>query len=188
MSKLLINEPPLLVPIELVMRIGLKQSVILQGLIDISERESINFDGENWFRCNMDDLYKNHLNFVGIGVFRRAIEALKKIGFVYTSNQFNETLLDATNWWYIDFDAINSILILPENPNIRKTYVKKKIPNRIRQHIFERDGKICLHCGASERLSVDHIKPESKGGTMNFSNLQTLCVSCNSKKGSKWQL
>ena len=62
MSKLLINEPPLLVPIELVMRIGLKQSVILQGLIDISERESINFDGENWFRCNMDDLYKNHLS------------------------------------------------------------------------------------------------------------------------------
>ena len=47
MSKLLVNEPPLLVPIELVMRIGLKQSVILQGLIDISESESINFDGEN---------------------------------------------------------------------------------------------------------------------------------------------
>ena len=187
MSKLLINENPLLVPIELVMRIGLKQSVILQGLINISEKESINFDGENWFRCNMDDLYKNHLNFVGSGVFRRAIEALKKIGFVYTSNQFNETLLDATNWWYIDFDAINSVLELPGNPKLRKTYVKKKIPNRIRQHIFKRDGNICLHCGTGERLSIDHIQPESKGGTLNFSNLQTLCVSCNSKKGSKWQ-
>lgn len=52
-----------------------------------------------------------------------------------------------------------------------------------RNTIFKRDGYKCRRCGSPEQLSVDHIIPKSKGGTDDQHNLQTLCHSCNSRKG-----
>jgi 5-methylcytosine-specific restriction endonuclease McrA len=34
-------------------------------------------------------------------------------------------------------------------------------------------------------MTVDHRIPKSKGGSDDLSNLQTMCHSCNHKKGSK---
>lgn len=45
----------------------------------------------------------------------------------------------------------------------------------------------CVKCGATENLTIDHIKPLSKGGTNSKRNLQCLCGPCNWKKGSKWK-
>lgn len=50
--------------------------------------------------------------------------------------------------------------------------------------IFDRDDWTCQHCGTHCNLTVDHIVPRSKGGTDDPSNLQTLCGSCNSRKGA----
>jgi 5-methylcytosine-specific restriction endonuclease McrA len=46
-------------------------------------------------------------------------------------------------------------------------------------------GHRCLRCGAREDLSVDHVYPLSLGGPNVLDNLQVLCVSCNSLKGSE---
>lgn len=54
----------------------------------------------------------------------------------------------------------------------------------VRARIFERDGMKCLHCGAIDRLAVDHIIPVCRGGGDEDLNLQTLCIPCNSKKGA----
>lgn len=40
----------------------------------------------------------------------------------------------------------------------------------------------CGKCGSTERLSIDHIIPVSKGGHHSMDNVQPLCVSCNSGK------
>jgi len=62
---------------------------------------------------------------------------------------------------------------------------KKKIPTHLRVKVFERDSYRCVHCSGWIDLCADHIIPESKGGLTAFENLQTLCRSCNSKKGAK---
>ena len=64
-------------------------------------------------------------------------------------------------------------------------YRKKKISHQKRKQVFERDAYRCKHCETHFDLTVDHIIPESKGGTLSLSNLQTLCRSCNSSKGVK---
>lgn len=60
---------------------------------------------------------------------------------------------------------------------------KKKISPKLALSIYRRDGFRCKHCGLTGDLTVDHILAESKGGSSNEENLQTLCRSCNSKKG-----
>lgn len=46
------------------------------------------------------------------------------------------------------------------------------------------DGK-CLKCGTKENISADHVVPLSRGGSGTIDNIQPLCKSCNSSKGTK---
>lgn len=70
-------------------------------------------------------------------------------------------------------------------PRSRKITAKVPIPMDLRWRVWERDNFTCLGCGTRRRLSVDHILAESLGGTLRLDNLQTLCCSCNSKKGAR---
>lgn len=56
----------------------------------------------------------------------------------------------------------------------------------IREFIFKRDGFMCLRCGRTDKLTIDHINPIYWGGENKLSNLQTLCRSCNSWKSTKY--
>ncbi len=55
----------------------------------------------------------------------------------------------------------------------------------VRKKVFEKYGKSCLACGATENITIDHVIPVSKGGINDISNYQPLCKSCNSKKMDK---
>jgi HNH endonuclease len=83
---------------------------------------------------------------------------------------------------------------------------------RMRLAVYGRDGYTCLHCGWApivpdgydgrhalgvvecdpdtgqyrvHILELDHVHPESLGGRFEADNLQTLCNSCNSRKGAR---
>jgi len=51
--------------------------------------------------------------------------------------------------------------------------------------IYSLYNHTCLKCGATEKITLDHIVPVSKGGLTTFDNLQVLCASCNSSKSDK---
>lgn len=70
-------------------------------------------------------------------------------------------------------------------PNPRRSNKKKQISHELRKSVFERDAYRCVSCGGHKDLCCDHIYPESKGGETTFENLQTMCRTCNSKKGTK---
>ncbi|MFP3986934.1 HNH endonuclease [Streptomyces sp. E11-3] len=61
------------------------------------------------------------------------------------------------------------------------------IPPEVRAAVFERDGHACVHCGAAEDLTLDHVYPWSLGGPDTEANLRVLCRPCNSSKGDRVQ-
>lgn len=61
------------------------------------------------------------------------------------------------------------------------------IPQTVRDLVFTRDGHACVRCRTAEGLTLDHIHPWSLGGPDTPDNLQTLCRSCNSRKGDRTQ-
>ncbi|XEC97628.1 HNH endonuclease [Paenibacillus tarimensis] len=69
--------------------------------------------------------------------------------------------------------------------NDQVIYKKKQIPEELRWDVFERDDFTCQYCGSRRMLAVDHIVPESRGGSIEKSNLITSCNICNSHKGSR---
>lgn len=61
------------------------------------------------------------------------------------------------------------------------------VSKRLRFEILRRDNHTCRYCGATApevKLHIDHVIPESLGGTDDPSNLVAACEPCNSGKSS----
>lgn len=61
------------------------------------------------------------------------------------------------------------------------------VSKRLRFRILVRDRFRCVYCGARAtdpgvKLDVDHVKPRSRGGKTEPSNLATACWPCNNGK------
>jgi 5-methylcytosine-specific restriction endonuclease McrA len=70
----------------------------------------------------------------------------------------------------------------PHQPVGRWIRVEKRLS------IYIRDKFRCLLCGekfSSDKLSLDHIIPKSKGGSNHQTNLYTASLICNSRRGDK---
>ena len=65
---------------------------------------------------------------------------------------------------------------------------RKPISKKTRFEVFKRDSFQCKYCGAKAPdvlLEIDHIKPVSKGGENDITNLITACFDCNRGKGKR---
>lgn len=61
------------------------------------------------------------------------------------------------------------------------------ISKRLRFEVLKRDRNTCQACGAQApdvALQIDHVTPVALGGSDDPSNLQALCVACNSGKSA----
>jgi hypothetical protein len=61
------------------------------------------------------------------------------------------------------------------------------VPPQVWELVMTRDGRRCQLCEATDDLTIDHkIIPYSEGGSSKDpDNLQVLCRSCNSRKGTR---
>lgn len=72
---------------------------------------------------------------------------------------------------------------------VRKNFsaYRSKRGYSFKQGIYYRDSCVCQYCGtplALMAMTMDHVIPESKGGSNSPENLVSSCMDCNSRKGA----
>jgi hypothetical protein len=56
----------------------------------------------------------------------------------------------------------------------------------IRSYLLEKFGRRCVYCGRTQTaFELDHVLPQSRGGSNRVSNLVLSCHSCNQAKGNR---
>ena len=57
----------------------------------------------------------------------------------------------------------------------------------LRFSVLMKYGEVCMKCGSTHHIAVDHIKPRSLYPLLEleFNNMQVLCRSCNSSKSNR---
>ena len=77
-------------------------------------------------------------------------------------------------------------------PKVIRLFNYNKYPKRDlkfnRHNIIARDNNQCQYCGKkfpSTALSIDHVKPRSRGGNYCWENAVASCHRCNTRKGGK---
>ena len=91
-----------------------------------------------------------------------------------------------------DEDWIRSVNFEIRVPRVIRLLAYDRLPKQTirfnRRNIFARDGNHCQYCGRrfpTTELSLDHIKPRSRGGETSWENIVCSCVKCNVKKGGR---
>jgi len=75
-----------------------------------------------------------------------------------------------------------------QNPEIKGTeYQDGTLKGyELREYLLQKFNHSCVYCGITDvPLELDHVKPESRGGSDRTSNLVVSCTVCNRDKGSQ---
>ena len=80
---------------------------------------------------------------------------------------------------------INAVKELEENSSLDSMSYSRRISQKVKDQVWNRDQGKCVECGSKEKLEFDHIIPFSKGGSNTYRNIQLLCENCNRTKSNK---
>jgi 5-methylcytosine-specific restriction endonuclease McrA len=127
--------------------------------------------------CAADAVYIAEIERLEGDARRKLAEAFK-----CALERFDGDVARAFEWLAYELQSAELDTLGPRSATPRPKCV---IPKTLRWEVFKRDDFHCKHCGTRDNLSVDHIHPESAGGTLELDNLQTLCRACNSRKGAR---
>lgn len=91
-------------------------------------------------------------------------------------------------------DKVNDLLLRTVNqsfpvPSVIRLQRYAKVPYYgialTRHNVLRRDNFSCQYCGDARNLTLDHLKPRSRGGETTWQNLVTACMRCNTRKGNR---
>jgi hypothetical protein len=105
MSKLLLNEQPLLIMPNLAMKIGLNESIVLQQIHYwnvINEKSKHNFKDGYYWTFNSYEEWSKQFPFWSKSTIQRTIAKLEKLKLIVVGN-YNRLKIDRTKWYRINY-------------------------------------------------------------------------------------
>lgn len=111
---------------------------------------------------------------------KRKVEA-----WISTLVEWGEITIEPLGVNVYDLDEYFDVIVIQNKRRFHRWRARPSFTAAQRVEVYARDGGACRHCGSIQNLSIDHIVAWSKGGAHSLENFQTLCRSCNSRKGDR---
>jgi len=108
MSKLLINENPILVLPTLAKKIGLNEALFIQQLHYWLADSKHTYDGYQWVYNTYEDWHRQ-FPFWSTSTIRRIIGKLEREGLIISGN-YNRFKMDKTKWYRINYEYLESLM------------------------------------------------------------------------------
>jgi hypothetical protein len=120
MSKLLIDDKPVMVLPKLAVEIGLNEAVVLQQIHYWLEtyreaNKQDHFNEGKWWVYNTKQEWQANFPWWSENTVWRALTALRDRGLVITTSKYNKKGYDKTLWYTIDYDKLEQIEKAPES-------------------------------------------------------------------------
>ncbi|MEH7523578.1 conserved phage C-terminal domain-containing protein [Bacillus sp. JJ1503] len=107
MSKLLINENPIMIIPSLALKMGLNEAVVLQQIHYWLVKSSHVMEGRKWI-YNTYKEWHVQLPFWSESTIKRTIKSLENQGYLIAAN-FNRSKMDQTKWYSIDYEKLSEL-------------------------------------------------------------------------------
>ncbi|WP_346208021.1 DnaD domain protein [Caldifermentibacillus hisashii] len=108
MSKLLINENPIIVLPTLAKKIGLNEALFIQQLHYWLADSKHTYDGYQWVYNTYEDWHRQ-FPFWSTSTIRRIIGKLEREGLIVSGN-YNRFKMDKTKWYRINYEYLESLM------------------------------------------------------------------------------
>lgn len=123
-------------------------------------------------------LLNSDYSFLSTINWKRAMCLLAK-GKVEVLKTTEHIIRNAEKTWEILVPKVIRLVKL-----VRKVY-RNKVPWS-KKNVLIRDRYTCQYCGIkSEKMTIDHVIPSSKGGKSSFENCVASCKQCNNFKNDR---
>jgi len=165
MSRLLINEQPLMVLPSLAKAVGLNEAIILQQIhywTEINRQAGRNYmDGRFWVYNSYAE-WEQQFPFWSRNTIIRAINSLEKQGLIISANH-NKNAFDRTKWYAIDYEALAVLeqkLLRPEDPQAQPNYGTTGQPNEDSPSESDKDNEGDQAKATTEKDAEDAALPD----------------------------
>lgn len=115
MSKLLLDEQPLMVMPKLAAKIGLNEAIILQQIHywnEINKKADNNYRDGYYWTFNSVKQWMEHFPFWSKNTIQRTITNLENMKLIVTGN-YNKLKIDRTKWYRIDYKVLEALETSP---------------------------------------------------------------------------
>lgn len=110
MSRLLINEPPLMVLPSLAVNIGLNEAIFVQQLHYLLQMSQNKRDGVMWVYNTFED-WGAIFPFWSIPTIKRIASSLKAKKLIVSSGKYNRMKMDKTQWYSLNYNELNKLTL-----------------------------------------------------------------------------
>lgn len=107
-SRLLIDEPPIVLQPSLAVLLGVNEALFIQQLHYWIQYSKNIRNGRKWV-YNSYESWQEKLPFISVTTIKRIISSLKKKG-ILLSDCFNKNGFDRTSWYTLDYEKLNALL------------------------------------------------------------------------------
>lgn len=108
MSKLIIDEQPLMVLPKLACAIGLNEAIVLQQVHYWLDRSDKVRDDHKW-TYNTLDKWHNQFPFWSLSTLKRTLKSLRDQKLLIATDKYNTLKIDKTLWYTIDYQKLKSL-------------------------------------------------------------------------------